>query len=307
MKRKVVQHGNTTLTLSLPSKWVKNNNVKKGDFLNLEMTEKGILINSKIIKFGSVELDLSNEEKWYIHRILTHLYNYGFDEIKINYSNKKIISIIREKLKELSGFEVIECASNYCKIKSMTFAGESEFNNTIKRIFWQILSQYDSFIEDAEKSKYSNYEESLEVNKVIIKLINLSKRILNKNEIFGRITSKYFHNLNTSLLNISRSLIYSYERANKEKSVFSIEEISLMKKLRELYQVLSGAYTDLDLEKIKIFLNERELIIEDSLKLLQGKNPIIMHFFLDLFKEFSSISNYVIASNLNKEDTLRKN
>lgn len=54
--------------------------------------------------------------------------------------------------------------------------------------------------------------------------------------------------------------------------------------------------------KIKSFLDEREAINEGSLKLLREKNPVIMHFFLDMFKEFSAISNFVIILNTNKEN-----
>jgi hypothetical protein len=47
IKRKVILHGPSTLTVSLPSKWVKNHNIKKGDELNIEETEKlGRLNNS---------------------------------------------------------------------------------------------------------------------------------------------------------------------------------------------------------------------------------------------------------------------
>ena len=302
MRRKVVQHGNKTLTLSLPSKWVKSNKIQKGQFLDLELTERGIIINPKKTKFNKIEIDISNEEEWYISRILTHLYTYGFEEIKIDYSDKKVVSLIRKCLNDLSGFEIVENGKNFCIIKSLTFSEETEFNNTMKRIFWQILSQYDSFLEDAKRGDYLNYEESLEVNKVIIRLINLSKRLVNKNSIFDRITSKYVYNLNISLLNISRSLIYSYEKARTSKSVFSNKELELMEKIKNLYQTLNSAYLSQDLEKVKTFLSEREAIIEKSLEILKEKNPIIMHFFLDMFKEFSSISNYIIICNFHKRE-----
>ena len=36
MKRKVVQHGAKTLTISLPAEWVKRNSVHVGDELEIE-------------------------------------------------------------------------------------------------------------------------------------------------------------------------------------------------------------------------------------------------------------------------------
>jgi hypothetical protein len=54
--------------------------------------------------------------------------------------------------------------------------------------------------------------------------------------------------------------------------------------------------------KIKSFLDEREIISEDSLEVLKEKNPVVIHFFLDMFKEFSTISNFVIILNTNQEN-----
>lgn len=48
-------------------------------------------------------------------------------------------------------------------IKSVASIDTIEFDDTVKRILWQILSQFDYFIDDVEKNKYINLEESLEI------------------------------------------------------------------------------------------------------------------------------------------------
>ncbi|MDP2926060.1 MAG: AbrB/MazE/SpoVT family DNA-binding domain-containing protein [Nanoarchaeota archaeon] len=305
MKRKIVQHGNSTLTLSLPSKWVKENNIKKGQILDIEPSEKGLLINLNKIKLDSIEITLSDEKEWYIHRILSHLYTYGFDEIKINYTNLDQLSLIRNSLNELSGFEVVESKSNYCKIKSVTSVDTAEFNSTMNRTFWQILSQFDYFIEDIEKKEYLNLNESFEIHRVVVKLINISKRLINKNIIYGRITSKYAYNLLIGLLNISRSITYSYHYAEKNKCGFTKDEIELIKKIRESYYKLISSYQNLDMKNIKLFLDEREATINESLEVLKGKNPVPIHFFLDMFKEFSTISNFVIIMKTDNDNSTK--
>ena len=98
-----------------------------------------MLINLDKTKFDSIEINLSDEKEWYVHRILSHLYTYGFDEIKANYTNPNQLSLIRNSLKDLSGFEVVESKTNYCKIRSVTSIDASEFDSTMKRIFWQII------------------------------------------------------------------------------------------------------------------------------------------------------------------------
>jgi len=302
MKRKIVQHGNSTLTLSLPSKWVKSNNIQKGQFLNIEISEKGLIINPEETKFTSIEVSLSNEKEWYVNKLLSSLYTYGFDEIGITYTDKTQLSLIRKALHKLTGFEIIKSNPKHCTIKSVASINTIEFDGNVRRILWQILSQFDYFIEDIKKNKYANFEESFEIYKVITKLINLSKRLINKNLIFGKNTSKYAYNFLTGLLNISRSIIYSYKYAKNNNSKLNKIEVDLIKKTRDFYQKLLNAYQNQDMVKIKSFLDEREVISEDSLGILNEKNPVIIHFFLDMFKEFSTISNFVIILNTNKEN-----
>lgn len=203
---------------------------------------------------------------------------------------------------ELTGFEIVQSNPIYCIIKLVASIDTIEFDNNARRILFQILSQFDYFIKNIEKESYSNLDEALEIHKVLTKLINLSKRLINKNLVFGKNTSKYAYNFLTGLLNISRSIIYSYKYAKTNNSKLNEIEFNLIKKTRDFYQELISAYQNQDMKKIKFFLDKRETISEDSLKILKEKNPVIIHFFLDMFKEFLAISNFVIILNTNKEN-----
>lgn len=302
MKRKTVKHGHSTLSISLPSKWVKINNIQKGQLLNVDFAGKGLVVNPEKPRFSSIEVTLSDEKEWYIHRIFTHLYTHGFDEIKVNYVNRNQLPLIRDSLSELSGFEIVESNQRFCKIKSVTSIDSTELDDTIKRVFWQILSQFDYFIGDMENFNFEMIKETIEIHKVVVRLINLSKRLINKNMIFGTNTSKYAYNFLTGLLNISRAIIYSYDYAKRNSSKLTEKEIGFVKKTLKFYKALSLAYQNLDISGVRSFLDEREEISNESLEILKEKNPAVMHFFLDMLKEFSTISNFIIILNTNREN-----
>lgn len=212
--------------------------------------------------------------------------------------------LIRKALDELTGFEIVESNPKYCIIKSIASIDTVEFDNNVKRVLFQILSQFDYFIEDMEKRSYSNYDEVLEMHKTITKLINLSKRLINKNIIFGKNISKYAYNFLTGLMNISRSIVYSYRYVKEKNAGLNETEIKFIKKTREFYQGLISAYQNLDMLRIKSFLNQREEISEDFLEILKEKNPVVIHFFLDMLKEFSTISNFVIVLTTDRENKI---
>ena len=68
MKRKVNRVGQNTLTISLPAKWAKNNNIKPGDELEIFEEPKLLMIHRKKarrkIKKVVLNLDYFNLFKW---------------------------------------------------------------------------------------------------------------------------------------------------------------------------------------------------------------------------------------------------
>jgi len=106
IKRKIVLHGPSTLTISLPATWVKKFNIKKGD--ELDIAEHGKELRINLEKEFSPEIkeicvgDLKRLGKTY----LTASYRQGYDEIKIDYNDPQYISIIQSILsRETTGFE----------------------------------------------------------------------------------------------------------------------------------------------------------------------------------------------------------
>ena len=60
MKRKVNKVGPTTLSITLPSKWVKENNIKKGDELELDLKNNNISITTGHLK---IEETIHSDDK----------------------------------------------------------------------------------------------------------------------------------------------------------------------------------------------------------------------------------------------------
>lgn len=140
IRRKVVLHGNSTLTVSLPSSWVKKFNIRKGDELYVLGYGKELRIHSEH-PFGSEkkEVNIGNLERMG-KSYITSLYRSGYDEIHINYADHSYIGTIQDLLsKEMIGFEIIKQANNYCLMKDLTGHIKDEFNTALRRI-WLLIS-----------------------------------------------------------------------------------------------------------------------------------------------------------------------
>jgi len=304
MERKVVKHGVSTLTISLPSKWAKNNKIKNGDSLNIEVAKERLIISSSDERhFEEVETTLTGKEEWYVTRILRHLYTSGYDEIKVNYGSPEQISLIRKAITKLTGMEIVESKSEYCLLKCVISSDDSDYAQLVDRLFWLIHSQFEYFQEDCRKGKPSMAKEVEEIHITVLKLNNLCRRMINKKPLYDSTISKYVYWFLTSLLNISSFILYSYNYLSKANKIsLSEKESKLIKDASNFYYKLLLAYKNLNIEKTRDFFEEREDLFDDVLEVMRDKNPVISHYFLDILKEMSSIGNLIIALKVNEKE-----
>jgi phosphate uptake regulator len=194
MKRKIVQHGNTSLTISLPIQWAKRFDLKKGDELDIEEREKSLLISTeKAIKTERVVLDVSEFDERSLVWHLVSLHKSGFDEIKLIFKDHHQMSIIQKKMSSLLGYSIMEQRENYCVVRTISEALQQEFEPALRRTFLVTLSMAESTY-DAFKAKNRDAFSSLMVmEETNNQLVSFCHRLLNKHgyQNYAKTTSIY--------------------------------------------------------------------------------------------------------------------
>src|SRR5689334_3293952 len=109
MRRKVVQHGPSTLTISLPANWVRDFNIRKGDEINIEQTKEGLLLSAGKERYiGQKRINVKGM-KAVISRAIAALYKGGYDEIIVEYEGPQELQKIHDTIStSYIGFEIIE-------------------------------------------------------------------------------------------------------------------------------------------------------------------------------------------------------
>ena len=144
IKRKIVQHGNTSLTVSLPIKWAKKFNLNKGDEIDVEEQNNSLIISTeKSFKIDVQEVNTKNLDKKTLNWLLSALYKRGHDEIKIFFEDPSHMQIIQNRVNQLMGYAIIEQTHNSCVIKNISEALKDEFDSTLKRAFLLTISMGD--------------------------------------------------------------------------------------------------------------------------------------------------------------------
>ena len=189
IKRKIIQQGHNTLTITLPKQWCDKHQITPQE--ELEINEQGEMLNiipPRNIKLPEVTIDVQGLTPTLIWRFVSAVYRSRADEFKIIfedlpkkkrytafsyntfdllYSNEKQgklilspIEIIQAMVNRCIGVEIIDQKKNWCIVKELGETTYKEFDNALRRVFLLIISlaeeTYDSIQSGGNKELLKN-------------------------------------------------------------------------------------------------------------------------------------------------------
>ncbi len=294
MKRKLVKQGAATMMISLPSKWIKANELNKGD--EIEIDEKQ---NSIIIGLGGkkskrqTEMTLASSTESSVRTILTNAYRLGYDKINLNFQDKKALKIIQNTVNHnLIGFEIIKKTNKNCEIENITEPSKEQFDNIFSKIFLNI----DELFIIAENMLHGRKKEFEEIEQKIQQYDNFCRRVIAKNELYGIYQLKWaFH---AELIHAQRELYLLLKYLEKNKTKADKLVFQLLEDCKKVFKILKQAYKEKSIEKLeKIHDLEKEMIYKkgySSLKKSVGR--IEAHHILAAIRNFYLASSPLIGT-----------
>ena len=86
MKRKIIKQGHNTLTITLPSDWVKRFNLQGGNEIDLIEKDNGLFLTTeKINSIKKAEFDITGMDIPVIWKYFMSVYREGYDEILVKF------------------------------------------------------------------------------------------------------------------------------------------------------------------------------------------------------------------------------
>jgi phosphate uptake regulator len=230
MKRKIVQHGASTLITSLPRKWCEKYSIKRGDEINIE--ERGHLLEistEKALAVRTQKLDIRKLSTSLVWRYILTLYRYGIDEIIITHDNQA--ELIEKITNQLIGFGIVSQEADKITLKDLSGVSESEFDVVYRRCFFLLLEIAEQTAALFEKKQ--SLEPVMKMDNNLNKYVDYCLRILNKRAFSDpRQTSLYYHMI--MQLEIIGDF-YSVIAKLKPKTLRHIKDVNAM--LRKFYEL----------------------------------------------------------------------
>jgi phosphate uptake regulator len=267
MKRKLVKQGTTTLMVSLPSKWIKANNLDKGSEIDITEKDNDLSISiQKQIKKKELTLSIKGYSPTAIRSLLTNAYRLQYDKITIEYTNEQDIVKIEQILKNtLIGFEIVSRTEKYCTIENIT---EPSIEHT-DIIFNRLLHNIKELFESTKKQLLGNgeftYINELEEN--IQRYDNFCRRLSMTSQYATLLVAFY-----KEIAQAQREIYYIAEYTSKKRTKISNETIKLFDEMIKMFEKLREAYQKNDLSLIEeMHSKEKELIYTEGYSLLRKK------------------------------------
>jgi len=243
MKRKVVQHGPSTLIISLPSNWIKKNDVKKGDELEVKEEGKNIIVSKDdILQDNSITKDVTNFDPILVNTFLVRAYQKGYDKIHLIHNNLEVLKKIQTKTLELIGYEIIEQNNKYCIIQSISSHIELDFDNSLRKAFI-ITKQMLEIAVKAYQEKDNPTLEGLQIMDLEVnRFCNFCLRQINKEQYVGVEQAQQSHTL-YYLIEILEELGDVFKRMAMHLAISKKKNNGIVKLIQLLFEQYDAAYS----------------------------------------------------------------
>ena len=183
MNRKIVKLGEQTLVVSLPSIWLREQGLGKGDELCVDVQDTKLILTPPLKAAGatSMHIDIAGVDERSLRWQVSSLHKQGFDEIVVTNYTPEQYRIIEDLITHLFlGFIIKEKTHLRIVIGQVAVVDAAEFDATLRRAF-RLL---DAALEDLQTAMLNQDGEMLlrqmDHEHDNNKLTNFCERLLNK-------------------------------------------------------------------------------------------------------------------------------
>ena len=298
MRRKLVKHGEKTLMVSLPAKWLKHQGLKKGDEIVITPENSTLTLSKEELleTIKEIKINIQPENKKHARALLGNAYKLGYDEIAINFKGEAQLKLIKQQLNRMIGFEMISLTKNSCLLKSVIKSTIENYESLKKRAWFNIKSAFEILISDMEKQKYNHEATINELYDNTLKFTDFCRRLINKHLFLDVKNSCLEYSILLKLVYTIPLIkdIYFYLIKNKLKPKKDI--INFTQKISNLFDLVYQAYYKKDPNFVFQIIKKREELGQEGQKLIKKPHhALIISKLLEIKKLCYGFSGHITA------------
>ena len=265
MQRKLIQLSPSTSVVSLPSPWIKQNGLKKGDSLSVEINDNKIIVSAKTThELNEVQIDISKYKGRLMWVAIDTAYTAGYDSILIKTRDAEQSSYMTKVVRNFPGMMIIDERKNYVHLKSIEDSS-TELDKILKRVFNLNLALLEDSIESIKSKEWDDLSRVKYRDYVINSYISYCLRSINK---FGyKPFSKIgvIHSFLKIIEMLSDKLCSLFKAIAEEKGEYSkLKKLSRITDMLKQVRHIHFKYSDESIIKLE---EERQELIKSIKKM----------------------------------------
>ncbi len=310
IKRKIIQQGHNTLTITLPKQWCDKHQIKPQE--ELEVSEQGEVLSivpPRNLRLPEITLDVKGLTPILIWRNVVAAYRNGYDEFKVFFDNpadkkrytafsyntinflytkgnskEPVLSpmeVIQMAVNRCPGIEIIDQKENWCVIKEMGETTYKEFDNALRRIFLLLISLADEILREINTKGRQDVLKSIHiVDTNIDRFTDFCLRVLNKKGYvdFRKTSTMYailflLELVGDELKKIGIHLLEAKKITSKTEELFQTAH----EKIREFYTLFYNFSNELCLKAYGVNQNKGHYYTDEMFNSLTNEEKEILH------------------------------
>ncbi|MDP3882260.1 MAG: AbrB/MazE/SpoVT family DNA-binding domain-containing protein [Nanoarchaeota archaeon] len=301
MKRKIIQQGNNSYTVTLPIKWVREQGLEDNEVeINEEDGRIVISIPEGAKKKGNfVRVNLGKYHPRTIKSILNGFYRKGFDKVTIGFESKEQLDQIKKSTRDLLGFEVVEEDEKHCVLQNIAEPSGEKYEAILRKVFLSIKEDSQEMLESWKKGTLKDTKKYEESKNLVDTYTNFCRRVILKDKIGGSKES-YFNMILLSRLSLIYHSYYYLAKfiSSKKKLKVNLEIMNIFSKCNEMFSLLMDAFYKQDLNILdKIAVMKENTFNSEIYPLLQrckGEDNVILYHLGEAIRliQLTSINNF---------------
>ena|SRR3989338_841745 len=278
MKRKIIRLGQATYVMSLPSKWIRESNLNKGDYIEVEEKDGNLIISTqKAAQRTEVTLDLHNFNERTIQNVLNQTYRKGFDVIRLKYATSEQLKSVRRITKEtLLGFEVVKEEKGFCTLENIAEPSVEKYDVILRKLFLVIKNEAEEIILEVKEGTLTNQARRDEIKNNVDNYTNFIRRLIIKYKIQGAKDSYLLFYAISLLSLIHHGYYYLYQYLGEKKNIhLSAETKHVFQKVNELFTTYYAAFYKNDYTLAhQISVDRKKIMQQEIYPLLEAHKGI---------------------------------
>ena len=272
MMRKVSLIGPSSLMVSLPSRWVKQWSVKKGDEVAITEKGKSLTVNlQKSTESSKVVLDVTSVGI-FNKNFISDAYKAGYDELVVKGINNSIFEAIQERTSDLLGYEIMEQSESICVIRMVAKEVEEEFENILRKTFINLIEMSRECVLCVENKRFERLQNVRNLEKANNKYTDFCLRILNKHGAKNPNHTTFLYAIIRDLEKIGDEYKHICDVMLKDKTnAISPNVIKLFKNVNGYMDLFYAMFYKMRQEKVRRLYTQREELRKEGLMLLKAK------------------------------------